>query len=279
MKKETQVNLERYTTFHMGGIADKMYIPESEEELLQLVKETSPKYFIGGGSNLIIKERVFDIVVNLRQFSNQIKPLGEGEFLVGASVRLQNLILTINEQGYGGIEYLFSVPGLVGGATVMNAGRGKEYNACISDYIMKVKVLYKNEVKWLTKEECQFSYRNSVFKNEDYLVLEVKYKFPAMSIEETTKKRNERIKYCKLVQDTSAPNFGTVFCEADKRIMFLVKKLPIRKCNGISYSEKTSNWMLNKGGTFEDVMTLLNRVKKLHRLLRKECKMEAVLWE
>lgn len=279
MKIENQADLKKYTTFRMGGIAEKMYIPESEDELVELISKKHPKYFIGGGSNLIINQRSFDCVVNLREFNNTIERVADGEYVVGASVRLQKLINAVNADGYGGIEYLYSVPGLVGGATVMNAGRGKVYNQCISDYIIEVKVLHKDEVMWMKKADCAFSYRSSVFSSGDYTVLAVRLKFPAVCVEESQKRRQERLDLCKQKQDNSSPNFGTVFCESNKIIMQIFKYLPIGRKKGVGYSKKTANWLLNKDGTFEDTIKLLERVKKLHKITGKKCRTEVVIWE
>jgi UDP-N-acetylmuramate dehydrogenase len=88
-----------------------------------------------------------------------------GNITVGASVRLQKLIQFANENELGGIEYLYSVPGLVGGAVVMNAGRGRKFNQSISDYIVEVRYLENDELKSITKDQCRFEYRDSIFKN------------------------------------------------------------------------------------------------------------------
>lgn len=279
MKIENNVDLKKYTTFKMGGVAKKMYIPESEEDLIKLLTEKPQKYFIGGGSNLIINERTFDEIVNLRLFNKEIKSLGDGHFCVGASVRLQKLILFINNNGYGGIEYLFSVPGLVGGATVMNAGRGKSYNLNIGDFVEEVKVFYDGNIKWLSREECCFGYRSSILKNGDYIVLEVKYHFPKVDNDKSEKLRQERINLCKDKQDNSSPNFGTVFCESNKLIMQLFKYFPIGQGKGIGYSKKTANWMLNNGGSFSEAVEMVERVKKVHKIFKRKCRTEVIIWK
>lgn len=279
MKIEQNVDLKKYTTFRMGGTAKVMYTPESEDELLELCEQGKTAYCIGGGSNLIINEREFDAVVNLRHFNTKIEALGEGRFCVGASVRLQKLILAINQAGYGGIEYLFSVPGLIGGSAVMNAGRGKSYNECISDYIQRVKVFHNGKVEWIPKDACTFGYRSSIFQKGKYLILEVDFRFPRLDTEESEKRRKQRIDLCRNKQDSSAPNFGTVFCESNKLIMQMFKYLPIGRGRGICYSSKTANWMLNQGGSFEEVVRMLDEVRKLHRIVGKKCRTEAVIWE
>lgn len=279
MKIEQEVELKQYTTFRMGGVVSTLYCPETEKELVELILEKSPDYYIGGGSNIIANNRRFDEVVSLKSFNNSIEYLGEGVFMVGASVRLQKLISTINKYERGGIEYLFSVPGLVGGAIVMNAGRGKEYRNCISDYILRVKVLKDGEVIWLSKDMCSFGYRTSIFQNKNYIVLAAEFQFPEMAQEKTAQLRAERIALCRKKQDNSAPNFGTVFCESNKVIMQMFKYFPIGVENGISYSRKTANWMLNKGGDFNAAISLIEKVEKVHKVCGKKCRTEVIVWE
>ena len=272
--------LSKYTTFRMGGICKKLYVPETTEELCELAAtHPTPLKYIAGGSNLLINdEKIFDEAVLLREFDNSIEHVGDGVFMVGASVRIQKLIKEINALGYGGIEYLYSVPALVGGAVLMNAGRGKSDGRCISDFIEEVIVFHHGERKVLRVDECNFSYRSSVFKNGEYLVLSVKFRFKAGTAEEFERGIKERLDHCKQYQDTSKPNFGTVFCVADNRVMRLVCSLD-KNAHGVRFSQKTRNWLLNDGGTFKQAISKINRVKLLHKLIFKKCKTEVVIWD
>ncbi len=279
MQIKENVELSQYTTFRMGGVCRKLYVPQSTDELCELAKRlNAPVKYISGGSNLLINdEKIFDEVVLLREFDDSVEHLGDGLFRVGASVRLQKLIKTVNGLGYGGIEYLYSVPALVGGAVCMNAGRGRSANQCISDYITDVTVLHNGERKTLSREECGFSYRNSVFKNGDYLVLSVNLKLKKGTAEEFEAGIKERLEHCKKYQDASKPNVGTVFCQAEHRIMRLMSKLDKNK-GGVHFSQKTRNWLLNDKGTFKQAIRRINRVKRLHKLFFKKCKTEIIIW-
>lgn len=274
------VDLSKYTSIKIGGVAKRMIIPENIDEVIAIANKECMRYMLGGGSNLLINGREFELVVNLREFDKTIEELDNGRFRVGASVRLQELIRRINNSGYGGIEYLYSVPGLVGGAVVMNAGRGRQYNRCISDYILKITVLKDGKILDLCKEECGFSYRNSIFKeNTDYVILSVDFLFPKQSKEESERLVRERILLCKNVQDNSAPNFGSVYMEYDNKIMKLVKLIGM-KSRGVSFSKKTANWILNKNhGTYENVISVMKKVELLHKVLGKKCKTEVIRWE
>ena len=279
MRIEENVDLSKLTTFRMGGIAKKLITPESDEELLEIVSNTKlPRYIIGGGSNLLINDqREFDTVISLREFNKKIIPTGEGKYYVGASVRLQKLIKTINEDGYGGIEYLYSVPGLIGGALVMNAGRGNSKDE-IGNYVISVHIIKDGVVQEVLKNQCQFTRRNSIFKNSDIVVLGALFQFNLGNPEDFKKLREERIEHVKQAQDNSKPNFGTVFYKADSRIMSWVQKHE-PKTAGVHFSSKTRNWMLNDGGSFQQALAEIGKVKKIHRLFHKSCEPEVIIWK
>ena len=276
-----KIDLKRYTTFKMGGIVEELMIPETIEEVKVLSND--PKninYLIGGGSNLLINDsRMFEKVILLTKFNEEIK-YDNGYFIVGASVRLQKLIMQVNKKGYGGIEYLYSVPGTVGGAVYMNAGRGIKHNKSISDYICEVNYIENGEIKCLQKKDCEFGYRDSIFQHKKIIITSVKFKFKKMSPEEAKQGRDERLNLCKKVQDMSRPTFGTVFCEANPSIMNFIRIIGLgRKC-GVHFSKKTKNWMLHeKDGSFKEAYKLICFVQKLHRIFGKKCKVEVKIWK
>lgn len=175
----------------------------------------------------------------MRHFNEDIEEFENGIFRIGASVRLQKLINTINEAGYGGLEYLYSVPGLVGGAVVMNAGRGKKFNQSICDYILYVEVIRNEKLMRLEKKDCQFTYRNSIFKNSNDIITIAVFQLQKANSEVSKQLKQERIELCKEIQDASKPNFGTVFMVCDAKIMNFAKKYAIGKGN-VHFSKKQS---------------------------------------
>lgn len=273
--------LAKYTTFKMGGIATNFYVPESRIELVQLLKSLNEYNIIGGGSNLLINDKaVFTNVIHLVKFDDNITSLGDGKYYVGASVRLQKLINTVNNDGFGGIEYLFSVPGLIGGATVMNAGRGRQFNQQISDYIVSVDAIYNGEIVTLSKEECLFQYRNSIFKHSDYLIIGVLFKFSEMKIEESKRLKNERIKLCREKQDSSGFNFGSVFCKYNPTIMKVAPLLRVEFNSNVRFSKKTQNWICNSGkGTYKQTLKLIKLLELMHKMSWKKIEREVIVWE
>ena len=271
--------LDKYTTVKIGGTAETMYLPQNVEDLKYLYEKKKLHHILSGGSNLLINDKSFDCVVNLREMNDSFVSLGDGVFEVGASVRLQKLINEINLNGYGGIEYLYSVPGLVGGAVVMNAGRGRGAGQCISDHILSVKVFREGEIVELKKEECGFDYRKSVFKTDGSIVYSVVFRFLPMGEEESTKAKKDRIEKCKIKQDNSHPNFGSVFSVYNPRLMRWVKKRETGTKH-VHFSSKTTNWLLNDGsGSFDEAKKAIKKVERMHRFFRKKIERELIVWE
>lgn len=274
-------SLKKYTTIKIGGEAEQLFIPENSDELIELIDSLPNYYILSGGSNVLINDqKKFENVILLKKFNDNLENLGDGRYYVGASVRLQFLINHIHKEGYGGIEYLYSVPGLIGGAIFMNAGRGRPYGVCISDYITHVHIYENGTKKTLTKNECQFEYRSSIFKRNNAIILGATFKFDKIDIEELKKLKQDRIEFTKGAQDYTGYNFGSVFMENDGRIMLLIKKLHPGYKNGITFSNKTGNWILNNGeGTFSQAIKLMNKVERLHRIVGKKAIPEVIIWK
>lgn len=278
------VSLKVYTSIKIGGIAEKLLLPETPEELIETLnnmKSTDkPFYILGGGSNVLINDqKKYPVVICLKRFDKRIEFQGENQVKVGASVMLPYFINMINRRSLGGIEYLYSVPGTVGGAIAMNAGRGRKYGQSISDYLESVEVWEKGEVKTYSKEEGYFEYRNSKFKNSDIVILNAIFKFDSIDTRETEKRKKQRIQLCKEVQDNSYYNFGSVFAEYDYTIMNLIKHTSFRKAKGAFYSHKTINWMLNNDGTYNEVIKKVELAEKIHRYLHKKIRREFITWQ
>lgn len=284
MKILNNVSLKKYTTIKIGGIAEKFYIPENEKELIDLmatIKEEKKVFcLLGNGSNLLINdEKEFENVILLKEFNENLR-VESNYVYCGASVSIQGLINFINDRGLGGIEYLYSVPGTVGGAVAMNAGRGRKYNQSISDYIDKVEVLIDNRKQILNREECEFSYRNSRFKNSNDVILGVFFQFENRDKKILDNARRERIEYSKDTQDIMYPNFGSVFSISNVRLMRIFKVFSVGYKNGIMYSNKTTNWIVNRGeGNFRQAIKMIELTEKVHKILHQKIEREIVVWK
>lgn len=275
-------DLSQYTTLRIGGTAKEMLMPHCVEELCEITKTYKDALYISGGSNILIANREFGTVVNLRKFNTEIHNLGDGRYHVGASVRLQRLINTINQDGFGGIENLYSVPGLVGASVAMNAGGGEDSLDYIGNCVTKVHFVRDGCTYCFDKEECNFIFRDSYFKqNKDCIITSVEFLFERMEQEESQKRKDDRLAYCRENQDSGHPNCGSVFKRCSYKVMLAMKLAEFGNKKGVHFSRKTPNWIINSGGPegFVQAKRLINFVKFTHRLVGKSCETEVIIWE
>ncbi len=113
--------LRAHTTFQIGGPAEELAAPESEEELLALLAR-APALVLGAGSNLLVRDAgVAGLTVLLGKDFARIEIEGETIF-AQAGARLSHLAQQAMRAGLAGLEFAAGIPGSVGGAVAMNAG-------------------------------------------------------------------------------------------------------------------------------------------------------------
>lgn len=283
---EKNVNLSKKTTFRVGGIAKKFFIPENCDELINLLHKLKKEDFkiISGGSNILINDnKTFQNVISMEKIDTNIENNRDGSFYVGCSNKIQQVIKKLNQDGYGGFEELFGLPALFGGIIYMNAGIGSCENQLfsISEFIQDVKVIDidSKKIKYINKDECNFSYRNSLFHNNKYIILGANIKAKKQEASISSKRINERIKYCREHQEWGKGCFGTCFSKCNRKILKMMSFFN-KKNNGIYQSKNNSNWLVNGGsGTFDEAMKIISKAKKIHSFFRQKIEIEVIIWD
>ncbi len=162
--------LSRYTRFGIGGPAD-LYVEASSElgfiaALAEVRERALPYVVIGGGTNLIVSDTGFPGVV-LRYRGREIR--GQGTCLDAcAGADLQELVDYSTAHGLKGIETMTGIPGSVGGAVYGNAGA---YGHSIMERVHSVRFFDGSEIRVFDNAQCEFRYRESVFKRrKDWVI-------------------------------------------------------------------------------------------------------------
>jgi len=163
LQVSTCVPLSRYTRFGIGGPAD-IFAETGEVEAfiaaMNIARASGLRFVvIGGGTNLIVSDAGFRGVV-LRFASGRLLAAGD-RVICDAGVVLQDLIDFAIERGLKGLETLAGIPGWVGAAVYGNAGA---YGHSISERVRTVRFLDDGRVRVFANEECEFRYRESIFK-------------------------------------------------------------------------------------------------------------------
>lgn len=169
MTTHKDFSLQQFNTFQINVKCKYFVEVESIEDILEaLTKYAEEKFVIlGGGSNILFTED-FDGVILFNKILGKkvIKETSEHVFIeVASGENWDEFVSYTVKQNYGGIENLTMIPGTVGAAVLQNIGA---YGAEVSSSVETVKYfdLLDLSEKSLTAQECNFSYRTSIFKNE-----------------------------------------------------------------------------------------------------------------
>ena len=164
--------LSNFTTLKVGGPAQKIVHAHTEDELVEFVKAADKAgeqvLILGGGSNLLISDAGFaGTVIRVESKGNALDydACSGGMIQVSAGEDWDKFVALTIEKGFADLESLSGIPGTIGGAPIQNIGA---YGHEVSETIARVKAYdrTKGEITTFTNEQCQFSYRNSVFKAE-----------------------------------------------------------------------------------------------------------------
>jgi UDP-N-acetylmuramate dehydrogenase len=179
-----RISLREYNTFHIDVKALYSFFCTQESDIYNILErnksENKQIIVLGGGSNMLFAKDVKDILIIMR--NKGIEVLNEDKnhvFLkVAAGEVWDDFVSFCVKRNYGGVENLSLIPGTVGASPVQNIGA---YGVEVKDVIEGVEAvnIETGEKHIFKNGDCDFAYRNSVFKNElknKYIILNVTFK-------------------------------------------------------------------------------------------------------
>jgi UDP-N-acetylmuramate dehydrogenase len=175
-------SLKDHNTFGIDAKARTFVSVDSVEELKKTLRKTyaSELFILGGGSNILLTKDVDATVVHVDLKGKKILSEDENHVWVKimAGENWHGFVLWCLENEYGGIENLSLIPGNVGTAPMQNIGA---YGVELKDVFVECEALNIQtlEAKTFSKEDCQFGYRESVFKKElkgQFVIVSVVFK-------------------------------------------------------------------------------------------------------
>lgn len=163
--------LKEYNTFGIEARANRFISLDNENEAHDFIVSNNMRseeiLILGGGSNLLFTGDYKGTVIH--PVSDRIEMVMRGEDTVfvaaWAGTRWDELVAWAVERELGGIENLSYIPGSVGAVPIQNIGA---YGAEVADVITTVRAisLEDGSFREFNRAECEFGYRNSIFKNE-----------------------------------------------------------------------------------------------------------------
>lgn len=182
MKVQQNISLQPYNTFGIDATAKLFASIDTESDLISILKNytNEPKFILGGGSNMLLTKDVESLVLHINLKGIEItKETNETVWVTAqAGENWHEFVLWCIAHNYGGIENMSLIPGNVGTSPVQNIGA---YGVELKDVFESCEAIAiaTQEKRMFTKEECQFSYRESIFKTSEkgnYIITNVTFK-------------------------------------------------------------------------------------------------------
>src|SRR5690554_3515399 len=219
---QNNIQLQSYNSFGTMAIAKLFCEPQNQKELTEILKAfpNEKKLVLGAGCNLFFTKDFEGLVI--KPGMKDINVIFDNEDYVdieaGAAVEWDMLVDKCVSNGYSGIENLSLIPSSVGASPIQNIGA---YGTEAKDTIVLVKAVdnVTGDLKEFTNEECEFGYRDSIFKRTcRYIITSVVFRL--------SKSFNYKEKYIDLSRELEGIKSPTLSQVRDAIVKIRTRKLP-----------------------------------------------------
>ncbi len=260
-------SMAKHTSFRIGGEAEVMAFPKSKEELSRILKTSKlldcKSVILGAGTNVLAPdEGLPGLTVCLKDCLDGMERLDKNRICLMAGVTMSRGAVFAANLGLGGLEFAHGIPGSIGGGIYMNAGA---YGGELADVVESVEIMDREgNVRRLSKDEMQFSYRHSVLEESGDIVVSAIFRLTEKPSEEVWAKMKELIGKRSASQPLDFPSAGSAFKRpAGGYAAALIDQAGLKgfRVGGAAISEKHAGFAVNLGGaTAADVKELLTQV-------------------
>lgn len=260
--------LSRHTSFRIGGPAHRFLMPAGAEEVreaVRILKEAEEPFFVmGNGTNLLVSDEGYNgTVIALGKNMADIRTEGH-TITADAGALLSKIAAEALKESLTGFEFAAGIPGSLGGACVMNAGA---YGGEMKDVLVSCEILTKEgDIRTVSGPELGLSYRHSALMERGDLVLSAALSLEEGRAEEIRARMEDLKKRRQDKQPLELPSAGSTFKRPEGYFagkLIMDAGLRGAREGGACVSEKHCGFVVNdKGATAEDVVRLMNRVRR-----------------
>ncbi|RLW68308.1 MAG: UDP-N-acetylenolpyruvoylglucosamine reductase [gamma proteobacterium symbiont of Stewartia floridana] len=259
--------LSKHNTWRVGGPAKQFYRPADRDDLVNFLTqldEDEPLFWLGLGSNLLVRDGGFDGTVIATQGSlNDCTLLDDRRIYAEAGVSCAKVARVAARAGRCGVEFLAGIPGTMGGALAMNAGA---FGGETWQRVERVETIDRyGVVRQRETTDFQVSYRH-VKRPEGEWFLSAQLSLLAGDVEAAQQKIKALLARRSATQPTTQPSCGSVFRNPPgDHAARLIESIGLkgRQLGGAQVSEKHANFIVNTGdATAADIETLIETVQR-----------------
>lgn len=261
--------LSEHTTFRIGGPAQWLVTPRSEEEAVAVVTACRtadvPLRVLGCGSNVLAPDRGLPgVTLLIAQNYAGIEVLPGGLVRAQAGATNEAVAATARDAGLAGYEFACGIPGTVGGAAIMNAGA---YEGQLSDVAVEVRCLMPDgTLADIPASEAAWGYRASRMMREGLIVLAATLLLRPDSREAITERMDDLTRRREEKQPLEMPSAGSTFKRPEGHFAGkLIQDAGLQgtSVGGAQVSTKHAGFVVNTGGaTASDVLALVRLVQE-----------------
>lgn len=258
--------LARYTSWRTGGAADRLYVPASLEDLQQFLSGLpagEPVYFIGLGSNLLVRDGGVRGTVILMHGALSALHLDHGMVYAEAGVTSAKLAKFAARQHLHGAEFMAGIPGTVGGALAMNAGCHGGETWEIVERVLTID--RAGEVHERNHQAFSTAYRHVDMPVADEWFVAAWFRLADGDATEAEAKIKQLLARRLATQPLNLPNAGSVFRNPPgDHAARLIEASGLKgyRLGGAEVSEKHANFIVNQGeATATDIEQLILHVQ------------------
>lgn len=260
--------LAKYTSWRVGGPADRFYQPLDLEDLVTFVK-TLPAdeslFWIGHGSNLLVRDGgIRSTVIHTRGRLSRVEPRDHETVYAEAGASCAQVAKFCARNGLVGAEFLAGIPGTMGGALAMNAGA---FDGETWDLVKGVVTLDRDgEHREFSPPVFDVGYRR-VALDPDKWFLSALLKLQSGDAQESQLKIRNLLAKRAETQPTKVPSCGSVFRNPPGDYAArLIESCGLKDycLGGAQVSEKHANFILNSGdASAADIEGLINHIQEV----------------
>ena len=263
------VSLKKLNTFRINAKASEFYVPETINgfiDLLKYLNDNNKRYIIlGGGSNILFLDKVIEFPIIYTGFFTRVEHTSHN-ILAYSGASVIDVVKYAYKNSFTGLEFLYGLPGSIGGAAYMNA---RCYEHSVSEFIDRVGIIDDNfEYMHIGIEDCKYAYKRSIFQDKKYIILDVRFKLEKGSKKLIKPEMKKYFKDRKNKNQFKYPSAGSTFLNDYETNMIagkVIDSINMRgvKVGGAMVSPYHANFIVNyNNATGRDILNLMRKVRE-----------------